>query len=198
MSATTIDEVIAKLDEIISFSKVHKSRVGYFAALYRKVTVAVKAGVQAGDFEDGPRMEKLDVIFANRYLDAYDAYIGGGNVSSSWRLAFQATSKWRPIVLQHLLAGMNAHINLDLGIAAAQCSPSSALPGLEADFNKINSLLSSLVGGVKNELAQIWPPLKWLDWLAGTADDRLIDFSMDLARKQAWKFAQTLAGAAPA
>ena len=68
--ATTIDEVISALDDILAISKVKKSRAGYFAALYRKVTLAVKNGIASGIYEDGKRMEKLDVIFANRYLAA--------------------------------------------------------------------------------------------------------------------------------
>lgn len=198
MSATTIDEVIAELDQIIATAKQEKNRIGYFAALYRKVTIAVKEGIQAGDFEDGARMGRLDVTFANRFLDAYSAHRNGGRVTRSWRLCFKAVRSWRPIVLQHLLLGMNAHINLDLGIAAAQTSPGGDLPNLKTDFNRINAVLSSLVGGVKEELSQIWPPLRLLDRLAGTADDRIIDFSMGLARDQAWDFAEKLAPLAEA
>ena len=42
MPAKTIDEVIQQLDEIIDRSYWQKSRLGYFAALYRKVTIEVK------------------------------------------------------------------------------------------------------------------------------------------------------------
>ncbi len=51
--------------------------------------------------------------------------------------------------------GMNAYINLDLGIAAAETVPSEELPDLKGDFDKINHVLASLVGDVQNELAQI-------------------------------------------
>ena len=41
-------------------------------------------------------------------------------------------------MLQHLLIGMNAHISLDLGIAAARTAPGEALPvltqGIDQDF----------------------------------------------------------------
>lgn len=66
--ATTIDEVIQLLQEIIQQSITEKSTKGYFAVLYLKVTQKVKEGIQNGTFENGPRMEKLDVIFANRYI----------------------------------------------------------------------------------------------------------------------------------
>ena len=69
MAATDIDGVIQQLDVIIDWAHRHKSRLGYFAALYRKVTLKVKEGISEGFFEDGERMERLDVVFANRYLD---------------------------------------------------------------------------------------------------------------------------------
>lgn len=45
-------------------------RAGYFAVLYRKVTAKVKEGIAAGFFDDPGPMERLDVLFADRYLDA--------------------------------------------------------------------------------------------------------------------------------
>ena len=75
--ARDIDEVIAQLDDIIARSIRDGSRLGYFAALYRKVTAKVKEGIAQGRFEDGPRMERLDVTFANRYLEAMDQFRRG-------------------------------------------------------------------------------------------------------------------------
>ena len=42
MQAQTIDDVIKQLDDIILWAKANKNRLGYFAALYRRVTVRVK------------------------------------------------------------------------------------------------------------------------------------------------------------
>ncbi len=64
--AKNIDEVIARLTDIIDISRQESSRQGYFAALYRKVTINVKQGILNGRFEDGARMERLDVNFAVR------------------------------------------------------------------------------------------------------------------------------------
>ncbi|NIR65754.1 MAG: hypothetical protein GWN00_24945 [Aliifodinibius sp.] len=89
--------------------------MGYFAALYRKVTIRVKE-----EFEDPERMERLDVLFANRYLEAFEQYHTRKETTVSWKLAFDTCKRWRPIVLQHLLLGMNTHIRLDLGVAAAE------------------------------------------------------------------------------
>jgi len=66
-AARTIDEVIDQLDDIIALSIREQNRLGYFAALYRKVTAKVKEGIAEGRFDNGPRMERFDVTFANRY-----------------------------------------------------------------------------------------------------------------------------------
>ena len=90
--------------------------------------------------------------------------------------------------------GMNAHINLDLGIAAAEISRGKNIEDLKNDFNKINEVLSDLVGEVQNDLAEIWPTLKILLKFAGKTDDFLVDFNMKIARDGAWKFAISMAG----
>lgn len=189
----TIDQVISALDKIISESENSNQPLGYFAALYRKVTIKVKEGIKEDFFDDGPRMEKLDVIFANRYLDAYFAWKDHKTCTNSWQKTFEISKDYWPIVLQHLLLGMNAHINLDLGIAAAEVTKDSNIDDLENDFNKINQILSSLVIEVQNDLSNIWPTLAKILRKTKKVDDLVVDFSMELARDGAWKFAKQLA-----
>jgi hypothetical protein len=189
----TIDQVISALDEIISDSIRTNNTLGYFAVLYRNVTISVKNGIKNNHFDNGPRMEKLDVIFAKRYIDAYYAWQRNEVVTKSWQKAFEISNSYWPIVLQHLLIGMNAHINLDLGIAAAQVSKNQNIGDLENDFKKINGILSALVNKVQNNLSEMWPTLKKILKKTGKVDDFFVDFSMELARDGAWKFAQTIA-----
>jgi uncharacterized protein DUF5995 len=190
--ATTIDDVINQLNAIVDWSKQNNSRMGYFAALYRKVTIQVKKGIKDDFFDDGSRMERLDVIFANRYIRACYQHQTGQTPTQSWVRAFDETERWWPIVLQHLLMGMNAHINLDLGIAAAETVPSEELPNLKGDFDKINQVLASLVGDIQKELADIWPLLGLLNRYLGSVEKVIINFSMEKARDAAWSFAETL------
>ncbi|MEO8436583.1 MAG: DUF5995 family protein [Pyrinomonadaceae bacterium] len=55
MPAQTIDEVLAQLGEVIHRARQQSDRLGYFATLYRNVTLRVKEGIAAGLFEDGTR-----------------------------------------------------------------------------------------------------------------------------------------------
>lgn len=191
--AHSIDDVIEQLDTTVEWARANNSRLGYFPALYRWVTLKVKQGVDEGFFDDGPRMERLDVIFANRYLAALEAWRGGSRPTAAWDYTFTQAGQYWPIVLQHLLLGINAHINLDLGIAAARTVPADELEALRADFNRINEILTSLVADVQQELAQVWPLLRLFNRLLGTVDDKIINFSMERARDFAWATAQRLA-----
>lgn len=193
-AAQTIDDVIAELEQVLAQAQRDDSRIGYFTALYHKVTVQVRDGIAAGDFDDGPRMERLDVLFANRYLQALADYRRGEVELRAWDLAFRSSREWLPVVVQHLLLGMNAHINLDLGIATAQAAEGGRLEDLHDDFKRINGLLGSLVDEVKAELAEIWRPLAFLDRISGNIEDVGVAFSMNKAREAAWELATQLVG----
>ena len=94
MTPQTIDEVLTELDQIILRARNERDRLGFFATLYRNVTLKVKEGIAAGLFEDGPRMEKLDVTFANRYLTALGSFRRGEQVSKCWLCSFRLAATW--------------------------------------------------------------------------------------------------------
>jgi hypothetical protein len=187
--ATTIHEVIQYLDEIIAASKIEQCAIGLFTTLYREVTMQIKNGVETGLFQNPERMEKLDVIFANRYLKAYYQFKAEEKCSECWEFSFVKGEEYWPIVVQHLLLGINAHVNLDLGIACAQVSTPESIFDLHSDYNKINEILSNLVEGVEKCLIEIWPTLTYILKLSGKIDNFFIDFSMKTARDGAWKYA---------
>lgn len=189
----SINDVLTQLEQIVHDCHERASPMGYFAALYYRMTAAVQRGIQSGAFEDGPRMERLDIIFAQRYIDAYAARMNGLPTSKAWQAAFDAADADQISVLQHLLLGINAHINLDLGIAAALTSPGAAIWGLERDFATINVVISNLTEQVQQRLNEICPPLGFLDIALKTQDEGIADFSILIARKTAWQAAIGLA-----
>ncbi|PGL67792.1 DUF5995 family protein [Bacillus sp. AFS055030] len=194
-NASTIDDVIEQLDQIISMSNNTKSKLGYFASLYRLVTIKVKDGILTNQFEDGARMESLDVNFANFYLNALKNYLNGEPLSLSWQLAFRLAENRQSILLQHLLLGINAHINLDLGVAAAMVCKDANILALYNDFMKINSVLASLVDEVRDDMDRISPWIGFLDHVDPKASKAIINFSLEKSRNYAWDFAKTLAAA---
>lgn len=189
--ATTIDDVLTQLEDIIAGSIRTNDRMGYFAALYYKVTASVKDGIAKGQFQNGALMERLDVTFANRYLGALAAWKNRQPLSDSWRIAFETTKKSSALVLQQLLLGMSAHINLDLGIAAAEIS-AGQMDSVQADFNSINTVISALTYQVVNDIDRMSPLLSLLGLHYNNQTSILIQFSIDNARDGAWCFAEDL------
>ena len=192
--AKTIDEVIQRLEEVIDCAIETKSANGIFAALYIVVTEKIRDGILKGDiFEDNPRMERFDVIFANRYLKAIWEHQNGLNSPHACKVAFIVADRFpTKTILQELLVSMNAHINLDLGIAAAETSPGDAIDSLKNDFDSINTILGSLVDEIKEDISKMSPRFGLIIRFM-VAEDAIMNFSIKVARKKAWKFAKQLA-----
>jgi len=193
---STLDAVVSALDSVIEWSIAASSRLGYFAALYKRITIAVRAAVNNGAFQDGPRMERFDAAFACRYFDALNGYFHPKQFprpTRSWQQTFDAADRPDPIILQHMLAGVNAHIDLDLGITAQNIAPAMKLPKLHDDFNTINAVLASQVNGVLDDINQLSPELAELYQVLADNEIFLINQAVAAMRDNAWRFAIFLA-----
>ena len=193
MPLNSIADVIDAIDVIVKECEASQSRAGYFAALYKRMTIAVNEGIANGMFEDGARMEKLDICFAQRYLSARQCYQQHQPCSASWQCAFDEACDAHLTVIQHLLLGINTHINLDLAIAAAQVCPGNAINALENDFNNINNIIASLMDDIQSCLEQVWLPMRMMNRLANKQEQAILNFNIGVARKTAWSNAVFLA-----
>jgi hypothetical protein len=192
----TIDDVIAAIQRVIEWSIANQNRLGYFAALYKRITIAIKTAIDEGAFDDGPRMQRFDVVFASRYFAALNGFFHPGAFplpSHCWRVAFDGATHAEPIIVQHMLAGVNAHIDLDLGIAASEIAPGAQLPTLKDDFYKVNAVLASQVRGVLDEIDELSPVLADLYKVLMQNEIDLIDAGLVIFRDSAWRFASLLA-----
>jgi hypothetical protein len=186
----TIVDVIKEMDRIVEICRNERLRAGYFAVLYRMVTIRVKQELADGAFEDKRRMEQLDLIFAKRFFDAFYAWKAGEPVTESWKIAFDSGTEYKPVVLQHMLLGINAHINLDLGIAASETMEGDDLNKIRNDYVKINAILQSMVDRVRRNIGTVSPLFRLLIRLARGRDEMFLNFSIVAARDGAWKFAK--------
>lgn len=139
MQPQSIDDIIARLESIIDDAVARGDRIGYFAALYNRVTLAVRDGIRTGQFQDGPRMERLDVTFATRFLDALSAWRAGQLPSRVWLEAFEATLSPTPVILQRVLrlkesTDVAANIRslaqgeFRISVAAAEVATAASIP----------------------------------------------------------------------
>jgi hypothetical protein len=96
-------------------------------------------------------------------------------------------------VIQHLLLGINTHINLDLAIAAAETAPGHTIENLKQDFVQINTIIASLTGTVYERLCRIWFPLRLLGGITQNRHEAVVNFSIVKAREASWSNALLLA-----
>ena len=193
MQATDIDDVLVKLGLVIERHRGRNNPLAFFPAVYRATTARVRAGIQSGKFADGPRMNRLATVFANRYLAAFDiAEAGGGRPARAWQAAFDAAARPHTMILQHVLVGMNAHINFDLPLAVIAAAGAGAVVELEKDFLAINRILADLLDPVQAVVDRFSPLLSILDRVGGRTDEALVTFSINNARDEAWHEATRL------
>lgn len=192
--ARSVEEVIGSIDKIIAWSTANPNRVGYFAALYKRITLAVQDAIAGNEFEDGARMERFDVAFANRYFDALNKHFhpdGVNNPTKAWQVSLDAAGMEEPVIVQHLLGACNAHIGLDLGITAHEIAAGD-LPGLRKDFNTINQILADHTSDVVKSIDKLSPVLADVHAFLRNYEIDFIDGSLTYLRDNAWDFAQLL------
>lgn len=193
VTCTTIEEVVHRLGREVATSIRGHDPVGFFASLYRQVTVAVADAITDGRFEDGPRMSRFDAAFGNRYFDALDAWRAGRPCPASWRETFGLLGSRTAVIGQHLTLGVNAHINLDLAVAAARTAPGEAIHHLRTDYFLVNEILIGVLERLQQALDEISPWMGVLDTVGLRGDEALLGISIRSSRAQAWEQALALA-----
>ncbi len=188
MPSHTIEEIIQQLGLIVEESLRENSRLGLFAYVYKRTTEQIRDEIRLGNFEDNDRLEMFDVLFAQYYLDAFHRYRAGEPVSEAWRVAFDARTE-KLTVIQHILLGMNAHINLDLAIAASRIMEGKPIEELQVDFDHVNEILAGLLDEMQQKVSKVSWLMFLLDWIGKRTDEKIINFSMVQARTQSWRIA---------
>ncbi|MBS9375355.1 DUF5995 family protein [Rhodococcus sp. B50] len=186
LHAKNIAEVIRLLDGIVADTAARGDPRGCFAAVYRQMTLAVQQGMKDGVFADKDRMDRIDTLFANRYFEAYEAVAP----TRAWRVAFDAAEHDRLIVLQHLLLGINAHINLDLAVVVGENLSGSRLADFRADYDEINNTIAAVMPKARDTIESFSPLIKVLEPIDEV--NPVLDFTFDRARETAWVWAEML------
>jgi hypothetical protein len=161
--------------------------VACFNYLYLRVTEEVLGS--RGSFESPAFVERLAVVFAEFYLQAYAAGSAGEWVSKAWAPLFERKDEKRIPPLQFAIAGMNAHINNDLPWALLQAWDEFELePNDDSaecrDFELVDTILARVQREVRSTLES--GVLRWLDRALGRLDDLVASFKVAKARQEAW------------
>jgi hypothetical protein len=177
---TAIDQALPASDGVASFNR-----------MYRLVIESVQAHVTAGFFGDPAWLGRLDIVFANLYLQG--VFDPSTATPHAWAPLVDRRADGRVLPLQFALAGMNAHINHDLSIAvvttSAEFGTSPDAGAHHADFDRVNTLLAEEEPIVRKSFSDAL--LNAVDRTAPGLQDVVANFSMVKARGTAWANAET-------
>jgi hypothetical protein len=197
--AHVVDELQGRLNSLPAGMEFRRT----FIATYRRTTEAVGRAIDDGSFNDAQWVAAWDGAFADLFFLAHDADLAGTPPPRPWRLAFAPPEGLN--TLQHLLLGMNAHINYDLpqALLAVITDEDFTDPALierrRADHERIDHILASRVAA---EDGQLGGPRRLLDHVLTPLNRASSKRFLREARQKVWRntFAlqqARLAGAEP-
>ncbi|MGO8967655.1 MAG: DUF5995 family protein [Mycobacterium sp.] len=186
----TLDDSVRGIDQVVDWAIKAESHIGYFAALYKRITLAIQDAITEGVFDDGDRIGQLGIVFSQRYFKSLNAYFYPDEcqgLTLPWEVSFVGDQNHKAIMLQHMMAGLNAHITFDLGLATLAIAGNS-LDTLENDFNRVNALLCSQIPGILDVVQQLSPDLRLIRRLIPD-EVGLLKRVLTKLRRGAWLFA---------
>jgi hypothetical protein len=91
---------------------------------------------------------------------------------------------------------VNAHVNHDLPLVVVDLADErGGLDAMRSDFDAINRILAATQPQVMHDLGST---SRWVNIASGLGGGRMFDFSLVVARRQAWRSAVRLYGMDPA
>lgn len=192
----TTDHLIARMNRQADLWEKAQDQRFIFLRCYGLMTRNMHRNIQEGRFQDEPWVEKLLLRFAEYYFDALEKYEQNGPTTPAvWRQVHEASRKRKLHVLQHLLLGINAHINYDLALALydglcgewPQLSDSQRL-GRERDHDEVNRVIAETIDTVQDEVVEKQSRLMALvDHLFGRMDEWLLSQLITHWRTEVWE-----------
>jgi hypothetical protein len=187
--------VLQRMTTLIDQWEAARDRRAVFLGCYRLMTNNMLNAIEAGRFHDGVWVSHLLERFANYYFAALDRFEQDEpNTPPVWKLAFDATRDEDVMTLQHLLLGVNAHINFDLIFSIydlLQTEWALATPEQRAqrhaDHELVNRIIGETTDAVQDQVVERFSP--WtdlLDKLMGPVDEWLTSRLISHWREDVW------------
>jgi hypothetical protein len=194
-----IDALIVRMQALLESLQAADDPRQYFHATYLRTTIAVAKAIRGGGFADPSWAERWDVTFANLYLDALEAATSGRQPTRPWQIAFGAPRDLP--ALNHVLLGMNAHINFDLPqaliavITDEEFDDPDLVAKREEDHRAIDRVLAARVAAEDDELVSVSGPGSVLNRLLRPLNRRGSQRFLRESREKVWANAITLSQA---
>lgn len=194
--ARVVDKMQGYIDQ---WEQTQDQRV-IFLTCYAMMTKNMLTALERGEFADRVWVAAMLYRFAEYYFEALDAYESRAKTPAVWQQAFDTCQRPRVHVLQHLVLGMNAHINYDLVWVIVELmrdewpnlSPEQ-IQGRYHDHVHVNEVIYQTIDCVQDEVVERYSrSMDIVDKVFLKADEWLLYRLISRWREQVWINARTL------
>jgi hypothetical protein len=171
-------------------------RRAIFLSCYSMMTRNMLGAIHAGDFHDPAWVHNLLARFADYYFGALEcAERGCQPAPAPWQVAFDAARDPDVHVVQHLLLGINAHINYDLVLCLddvlreewPRLSEQARLARYQ-DHCHVNDIIAATLDAVQDQVVERYAPwMDAVDRVLGRADEWLVTRLITHWRDEVWQ-----------
>lgn len=193
--------LVRRMDRMVREWEYCADRRAAFLRCYMMMTVNTLQAIDTREFRDPTWVERLLHRFAEYYFEALDAFEEGAELSPPvWRFAHETARQENRWVIQHLLLGVNAHINFDLVLTLEELLRDE-WPKLETarreqryeDYCHVNAIIARTIDDVQDDVIRpSMPVMGVVDGLMGRLDEFLISRFITGWRDEVWKRAVAL------
>lgn len=192
--------VILKMTTIADKFEAAKDRRTIFLQCYTMMTSNMLDALEENQFHDHQWVEQLLHKFAGYYFNALDLYDNGHHAPLVWTEVYEAAANKRLHVLQHLLLGVNAHINYDLVLTLYDMlSPEWNDLNDEMKVKRyedhclVNQIIGDTIDKVQDEVVEKYSPsMNIIDVIFGRLDEKLLLKLISKWRETVWQETQEL------
>jgi hypothetical protein len=194
-----VDQVIREMQRRFNPLASSCNHDAIFSLAYLRTTQAYRRAIEDPNFfQDTAFVNHEDVIFAEYYFRAFDAWhsVLRDGTPRAWAIAFEAADRRQVSAAGNLTLGMNAHIQRDLPFALASIGI-TAPDGTsrKSDHDRVNRILNTIPDDLLPEIASRFDDTIDDGNLPTMVDDIVTFQSVPAWREKAWRNAERLVAA---
>jgi len=188
--------VLNQMNQRVQEWEAAHDRRSIFLGCYAMMTGNMLDALDTSRFADDAWVARLLARFAQYYFEALESYeMHQPETPHVWQLAHDTAQHEHVMTVQHLLIGVNAHINFDLVFAVAELlSPEWDTLTAEqraqrrADYDLVNAIIGETIDRVQDQILEVRSPwLDIIDKLLGPVDEWLISEVISHWRDDVWQ-----------
>lgn len=192
----TQDPVVLKMQNMVQNWETAGDKRAIFLRCYSLMTHNMLVALEQKRFKDPVWVGQLLERFASYYFVALESFERqDGRTPAVWHLAHHASQQPNTMTVQHLLIGVNTHINYDLVLCVrdmlrpewASLTP-ERLAERFSDHCLVNEIIAETTDVVQDTIVEKHTPrLDWVDQLFGAWDEWLISRLITSWRNEVWE-----------